>query len=134
MEKQSELNSVIKMTSQIIDAQTSLSDDDCSVSSHRCAYNRLISDVVDWADERGLLKEENSDKQLLKVVEEVGELVSAVLKKNRKEEVDAVGDIMVTLIVFAEIRGYDVMSSLGYAYQEIKDRTGKIVDGSFIKD
>lgn len=108
--------------------------DDCQINDHHCKYEKLISDVVDWADDKGLVKEENSDKQLIKVVEEVGELASAILKKKRKEEIDAVGDIMVTLIIFAEIRGYDVMSALGYAYQEIKDRTGKMVDGSFIKD
>ena len=108
--------------------------DDCQINDHHCKYEKLISDVVDWADDKGLVKEENSDKQLIKIIEEVGELASAILKKKRKEEIDAVGDIMVTLIIFAEIRGYDVMSALGYAYQEIKDRTGKIVDGSFIKD
>jgi NTP pyrophosphatase (non-canonical NTP hydrolase) len=108
--------------------------DDCQINDHHCKYEKLISDVVDWADDKGLVKEENSDKQLIKVIEEVGELASAILKKKRKEEIDAVGDIMVTLIIFAEIRGYDVMSALGYAYQEIKDRTGKMVDGSFIKD
>lgn len=108
--------------------------DDCQINDHHCKYEKLISDVVDWADDKGLVKEENSDKQLIKIIEEVGELASAILKKKRKEEIDAVGDIMVTLIIFAEIRGYDVMSALGYAYQEIKDRTGKMVDGSFIKD
>ena len=108
--------------------------DDCQINDHHCKYEKLIDSVVDWADDRGLVKEENSDKQLIKIIEEVGELSSAFLKKNRKEEIDAVGDILVTLIIFAEIRGYDVMSALGYAYQEIKDRTGKIVDGSFIKD
>ena len=108
--------------------------DDCQINDRHCKYEKLISDVVDWADDKGLVKEENSDKQLIKIIEEVGELASAILKKKRKEEIDAVGDIMVTLIIFAEIRGYDVMSALGYAYQEIKDRTGKIVDGSFIKD
>lgn len=108
--------------------------DDCQINDHHCKYEKLIADVVDWADDKGLVKEENSDKQLIKVIEEVGELASAILKKKRKEEIDAVGDIMVTLIIFAEIRGYDVMSALGYAYQEIKDRTGKMVDGSFVKD
>lgn len=108
--------------------------DDCQINDHHCKYEKLIADVVDWADDKGLVKEENSDKQLIKIIEEVGELASAILKKKRKEEIDAVGDIMVTLIIFAEIRGYDVMSALGYAYQEIKDRTGKMVDGSFIKD
>ena len=108
--------------------------DDCQINDHHCKYEKLISDVVDWADDKGLVKEENSDKQLIKVIEEVGELASAILKKKRKEEIDAVGDIMVTLIIFAEIRGYDVMSALGYDYQEIKDRKGKMVDGSFIKD
>ena len=108
--------------------------DDCQINDHHCKYEKLISDVVDWADDKGLVKEENSDKQLIKIIEEVGELASAILKKKRKEEIDAVGDIMVTLIIFADIRGYDVMSALGYAYQEIKDRTGKMVDGSFIKD
>ena len=107
---------------------------DCQINDHHCKYEKLIDSVVDWADDRGLVKEENSDKQLIKIIEEVGELSSAFLKKNRKEEIDAVGDILVTLIIFAEIRGYDVMSALGYAYQEIKDRTGRIVDGSFIKD
>jgi len=107
---------------------------DCHLSDHYCTHEKLINNVLDWAEDKGLIKEENSDKQLLKVVEEVGELVSAVLKQKRKEEVDAVGDIMVTLIIFAEIRGYDVMSALGYAYQEIKDRKGRMVDGSFVKD
>ena len=107
---------------------------DCHLSGNYCTHERLINNVLDWAEDKGLIKGENSDKQLLKVVEEVGELVSAVLKQKRKEEVDAVGDIMVTLIIFAEIRGYDVMSALGYAYQEIKDRTGRMVDGSFVKD
>ncbi len=107
---------------------------DCQINDHYCKYEKLIADVVDWADDKGLVKEDNSDKQLIKVIEEVGELASAILKKKRKEEIDAVGDIMVTLIIFAEIRGYDVMSALGYAYQEIKDRTGKMVDGSFVKD
>lgn len=107
---------------------------DCHLSSGYCTHERLINNVLDWAEDKGIIKDENSDKQLLKVVEEVGELVSAVLKQKRKEEVDAVGDIMVTLIIFAEIRGYDVMSALGYAYQEIKDRTGRMVDGSFVKD
>ncbi len=60
--------------------------DDCQINDHHCKYEKLISDVVDWADDKGLVKEENSDKQLIKIIEEVGELASAILKKKRKEE------------------------------------------------
>lgn len=111
-----------------------IDNDDCTINSKGCECNELISNVIDWANDKGLIKGENSDKQLMKIVEEVGELAGAVIKKNRKDEIDAVGDVMVTLIIFAEIRGYDVMSALQYAYNQIKDRTGKMVDGSFIKD
>ncbi len=90
--------------------------------------------ITDWAGERDLLKEENAPKQLLKLQEEVGELAGAYLKNNQEEICDAIGDIQVVLIILCEQLGIDYNNCLIYAYEEIKNRTGRTVNGSFIKD
>lgn len=65
------------------------------------------SKVIKWADEKGLICKESVVPQFKKLFEEVGELVSAVTKQNRKEEIDAFGDIQVVLIIFCEQFGLD---------------------------
>jgi len=94
----------------------------------------LISLVQMWARDRGLIEEENASKQMLKVVEELGELAGCLAKKkNREETTDAFGDVMVTLIILAAQTGYDLEKCLETAYNEIKLRTGETKDGVFIK-
>jgi NTP pyrophosphatase (non-canonical NTP hydrolase) len=90
--------------------------------------------ILDWAKERNLLHEENHTKQYIKLVEELGELGSAILKKDEPDMVDALGDIQVVLIILAEQLGLDLEECLKVAYDEIKDRKGVTQNGTFIKN
>jgi NTP pyrophosphatase (non-canonical NTP hydrolase) len=90
--------------------------------------------VVQWADQKGLIKPENAPKQFMKVVEELGELSSAIIKEDIDKELDGYGDVLITLIILAEQRNIDLKLALNLAYNEIKDRKGTLKDGSFIKE
>jgi NTP pyrophosphatase (non-canonical NTP hydrolase) len=90
--------------------------------------------VLEWAKERGLDNPENYQAQLIKIFEELGELSGAILKGKREEELDAFGDILVVLEILAVQRGVDLSVEYENAYQVIKNRKGKMVNGSFIKD
>jgi NTP pyrophosphatase (non-canonical NTP hydrolase) len=87
-----------------------------------------------WARPKGLLKPENYQAQSMKVVEELGETFGAILKGNKGDVVDGIGDIFVTLIILAEQLDVHPTTCLAWAWEEIKNRTGKMVDGVFIKD
>ncbi len=87
-----------------------------------------------WARERGLYDKGDVKTQLVKLSEEVGELSQAILKNNQDGIVDAVGDCVIVLTNLARIGNYDIEDCINYAYKEIKDRTGEIKDGTFVKD
>lgn len=91
-------------------------------------------DVIEWADQRGLLDPGNERNQLIKTYEELGEVSRALLKNDREALVDGLGDVMVTLIIFSRIKGLSLEDCLGAAYDVIKNRTGKTVKGVFIKN
>jgi NTP pyrophosphatase (non-canonical NTP hydrolase) len=97
-------------------------------------FEQLQTATVDWANDKNLIKPENAPTQFLKVVEELGELSRSILKEDRKEEIDAFGDVMVTLIILSEQRGLNLVDCLNTAYEVIKNRKGKTVNGTFIKD
>lgn len=90
--------------------------------------------VLKWADERGLLKAENAPRQMLKLMEEVGELAGAMAKNKQGDIVDAIGDIQVVLIILSKQLGYDYEQCLVDAYNVIKERKGKLINGVFVKD
>lgn len=90
--------------------------------------------VEDWAVERGLDKPENATKQVMKAIEELGELSAGVNKLDREKQIDSLGDLQVVLIILAKQLGIDYIEALESAYEVIKNRTGKTVDGVFIKD
>ena len=94
----------------------------------------LISSVTIWADEKQLLKPENSLKQFTKVVEEVGEVAAALAREDKDELKDGIGDVVVTLIILAEQQGLSLGECLEAAYNEIKNRKGKTINGTFIKE
>ena len=89
--------------------------------------------VEQWFVDRGLDKRDGSG-QLEKLQEEVDELKQAYIEVNRDEEIDAVGDILVVLIGYCLQRGLDIEECLSVAYNVIKNRTGKVVNGVFVKD
>ena len=104
------------------------------VNTKTSTMDEISMAVLAWADERGLIDKENAPKQMLKVMEEVGELAGAMAKRNELATVDAIGDVLVTVIILAEQMGLSAAQCLGEAYNEIAERTGKTVDGVFIKD
>ena len=92
-----------------------------------------IKSVEAWATHRGLDKT-NSDKQLIKLIEEVGELSEAHNKEWRDKQIDSIGDIFVVLTIYALQNDLRIDDCIKEAYNTIKDRNGKIVDGVFVKD
>jgi NTP pyrophosphatase (non-canonical NTP hydrolase) len=90
--------------------------------------------IANWAEEKGLLKPEFAPKQFMKIQEELGELASAIIKENQDKEIDSFGDLLVTIIILAYQRNISLKYALNVAYNEIKDRKGKMVDGSFVKE
>ena len=82
------------------------------------------NEVLNWANERGLLKPENKLMQMGKMVSEVGELCDAIIKDDKNGQIDGIGDVLVTLIILANQLGYDVEDCLEVAYNEIKNRKG----------
>jgi len=90
--------------------------------------------IREWAEQRGLYKGGDTKTQSLKLVEEVGEICRAVLKDNHKDVVDGIGDAVVVLTNLAELQGTSIEHCIAEAYNEIKDRTGKMDNGTFKKD
>lgn len=89
--------------------------------------------VEAWATNRGLDKT-NPDKQLIKLVEEIGELAEAHNKGYRDKQIDSIGDIAVVLTIYALQNGLHLDDCVKEAYNTIKNRTGKMKDGVFIKE
>lgn len=92
-----------------------------------------IKAIEAWAINRGLDKN-NSDKQLIKLVEEVGELAEAHNKAWRDKQIDSIGDAFVVLTIYALQNGLHIDDCIDEAYNTIKNRTGKTVNGVFIKN
>ena len=89
--------------------------------------------VEQWFVDRGIDTGDGA-KQLEKLQEEVDELKQAYIEANRDEEKDAVGDTLVSLMGYCLQRELDIEECLSIAYNNIKNRTGKVVNGVFVKD
>ena len=93
----------------------------------------VFDKIRSWGYRKGIIQNSNKEKQFIKLMEEVGELSSAIQKNNDAELKDAIGDIIVVLTLLAEMEVYQVESCIESAYKEIKDRTGSIENGVFVK-
>ena len=102
-------------------------DCECMMPSH-------FDLIRDWADERGLYDNGDSKTQALKLVEEVGETCRAILKEDKPEILDGIGDCVVVLTNLAELVGVPIEDCIQMAYNEIKNRKGKMDNGTFKKD
>lgn len=121
-----------------------------NVNERIMKYNELEALVIAWGTQKGIFSKGNPEAQCDKTLEEVYELKEALeaqsigLKnfKNIKgknvltsEEIkDALGDILVTIIIQAEMQGLKLEDCLQSAYNVISKRTGKMIDGQFVKD
>ena len=90
--------------------------------------------IRDWAGERGLYTKGDTKTQFCKLMEEAGELGRAVLKNDNAEFVDAIGDMVVVLTNMAHLGGTTIEECIDTAYEVISKRTGKMVNGTFVKD
>jgi len=90
--------------------------------------------IRDWAGERGLYTKGDTKTQFCKLMEEAGELGRAVLKNDDEEFIDAIGDMVVVLTNMAHLGGTTIEECIDAAYKVISKRTGKMVNGTFVKD
>ena len=95
--------------------------------------NSLIGKVEMWFIDRGLDKADPK-KQMLKLFEELGEVASGMARNDIDEIKDGIGDVLVVLIGLSMQLGISVEECLNIAYDEIKDRKGKLIDGVFVKE
>lgn len=91
-----------------------------------------INDIVQWHRDRNLIEGASDKDQICKLIQEVGELSDNVCKG--KDIRDDIGDIIVVLINIAERNGLSLQECMDLAYNDIKDRKGRMVDGVFVKD
>ena len=87
-----------------------------------------------WAADKGIYKSGDSKTQYLKLMEEAGELAEALLKNDETEVIDAIGDMVVVLTNLAKLRGHNIEDCIASAYSVIKDRQGKMINGTFVKN
>ena len=111
---------------------------DCGCKKSKRPDNKeewnMFDYIREWADTRGLYKNGDPKTQALKLTEEVGETCRALLKEDKPEVIDGIGDCVVVLTNLAELCGTTIEECVAKAYDEIKDRKGKMVNGTYKKD
>ena len=96
--------------------------------------NMNVYDLIrDWASNKGIYTSGDSKTQYVKLMEESGELARAILKRDKPEIKDAIGDMVVVLTNLAYLEGFDIEDCITSAYDVIKNRTGKMENGTFVK-
>ena len=104
----------------------------------KCVSNELSCErfdlIRDWAAVRGIYDEGNTVVQYTKLMEEAGELAKALLNNDHDEINDAIGDMVVVLTNLAHLHGTEIEDCIDSAYTEIAGRTGKMINGTFVKD
>ena len=94
---------------------------------------QLKNNIEQWSKDRGL-DTADSSRQFLKLIEEVGELASAMARNQEDLIKDSVGDTFVVLTVLCQQLGISFEESVELAWDEIKDRKGKMINGVFVKE
>jgi len=97
--------------------------------------SQVIFDLIrNWAAVRGIYEGGNSHTQYVKLQEEAGELAKALLQDDKMEIMDAIGDMVVVLTNLAHLEDTTIESCIAQAYNEIKNRKGSMINGTFVKD
>lgn len=87
-----------------------------------------------WAEQKGIFQKGDAKTQCIKLFEEAGELSRAILKNDEPEFIDAIGDCVVVLTNLAKLKGYNIEDCINSAYGVIAQRTGKMENGTFVKE
>ena len=94
----------------------------------------VFDNIRTWAQDRGLYSEGDANTQYVKLQEEAGELAKALLENDKAEIIDAIGDMVVVLTNLAALHGWKIEQCIDIAYDVIRKRTGKMINGTFVKD
>ena len=104
-------------------------------------YEELQEKVIEWAESKGIFEKSTPIKQIGKTQEELLETFHALIVydlvslKHKLDNVeDGIGDMLVTIIILAKMVGLDSVKCLDTAYNVIKNRKGKMVNGLFVKE
>ena len=98
-------------------------------------YREVEMNIIQWGEDRGIVQNATAMSQAIKTLEETTELLDALNKQNIDEVKDAIGDIVVTLIMVCAVLNLDLVQCLNGAYNEIKDRNGYLTkEGVFVKE
>lgn len=97
-------------------------------------FEELNKQIIGWAQDRNIINGAPAIKQAFKTLEECGELIEGVAQNDLGKTMDAIGDVIVTLCIQAEMQGVDIVSCVQSAYDEIKDRKGAMRNGKFVKE
>ena len=99
------------------------------------SYAEYEMKIVQWGEARGIVQNATALSQAIKTLEEVTELFDAINKRDVDATKDAIGDIVVTLIMVCAVLDFDLVQCLKGAYGEIKDRKGYLTkEGIFVKE
>tara|TARA_R100000808_G_C2145209_1_gene153025 strand:+ start:1817 stop:2590 length:774 start_codon:yes stop_codon:yes gene_type:complete len=94
----------------------------------------IFDSIRNWAKVRNIYENGDAKTQYVKLQEESGELAKGLLKDDQAEIVDAIGDMIVVLTNLAELRNVKVETCIASAYNQISNRKGKMINGTFVKD
>jgi len=94
----------------------------------------IFSNIRTWAEQKGIFEKGDVKTQYIKLQEEAGELAKALLNNDKEEIIDAIGDCVVVLTNLSKLAGYNIEDCILSAYSIINKRTGKMIDGTFVKD
>ena len=90
--------------------------------------------IRDWADERNLILGSTPQAQFVKLIEEIGELDEAIAKNKKEQFEDSIGDAFVVLTILAAQQNVPIEQCIANAWNEIKDRKGRMINGVFVKE
>jgi len=130
----------------LANARTSMFNNNRSYIYNKAFYEAFFNPVHDpkdipdrfdlirfWAQDKGIYDKGNSHTQYVKLMEEAGELAQALLNKDSYEIKDAIGDMVVVLTNLAVLEGMQIENCIDSAYNEIANRTGTMLNGTFVK-
>lgn len=103
-------------------------------TTNQPTLDQLAELVIQWGADKGILSKATPSSQYRKTLEEVAEIGDGLHVGNDEEVMDGIGDTTVTLILLAKLKGWTLQECLLHAYNIIAKRTGKMVDGVFVKD
>lgn len=94
--------------------------------------NNYIELIAQWHHDRNLIDGSTDKDQYMKLIQEAGELSDNICKG--RDIRDDIGDMMVVLINIMVRNGHSMEECLAVAYDDIKDRKGRMIDGVFVKE